>query len=96
MKTLAKYWKKFSSRLHNDSSEQLLDNAILHITTGNPNEGRKILKGLLERNKGNELAWYWLSKTLKKDKEIVACLEKVVALNPENFRAQDELRGLRV
>ncbi len=54
-------------------------------------EARKLLTQAIELNEANEQAWLWLSGCVDELAEQVRCLEKVLALNPDNELA---LKGL--
>jgi tetratricopeptide (TPR) repeat protein len=76
-------------------TEQLLQEGISALKRGDKARARACLLAVVKREKGNELAWLWLSGAVEKDDERLACLEKVLAINPANERARQGLAWLR-
>jgi hypothetical protein len=56
---------------------------------------RALLLRVIAANERNERAWLWLSGVVESDEDRLICLENVLALNPENLRAQAGLRWLQ-
>jgi twitching motility two-component system response regulator PilG len=57
---------------------------------------RTLLHAAVEQDPGHELAWLWLASVAESSREAVACLEKVLQINPGNERARvslDRYRG---
>jgi hypothetical protein len=73
----------------------VLKQAIAAARTGNKGEARKLLGQLLRHDSDNETAWLWLSGVVETDEQRVACLEKVLTLNPDNTVAQRGLERTR-
>ncbi len=57
-------------------------------------EARKLLSQAVELNEADEQAWLWLSGCVDDLAEQVRCLEKVLALNPDNELARKGLERL--
>jgi hypothetical protein len=72
-----------------------LDEAIQAIKTGNREEGREMLEGLLDIDENDEDVWLWLCAVVDTDEDREICLENVLALNPDNIAAQQGLEALR-
>ena len=46
---------------------------------------------LVEIDRENEQAWFWLSRAVESDEQKRICLENVLILDPENEVAKEEL-----
>lgn len=55
---------------------------------------RTLLEQVVTRDESNERAWFWLAAVAETVEEKRACLEKVIAINPLNDRAQRLLEQL--
>lgn len=71
-----------------------LEQTIAMIKAGDTESGRRALRQILRREPDNEKAWLWLSSLTETDQERYACLERVLAINPENKAARRGLRAL--
>jgi twitching motility two-component system response regulator PilG len=56
---------------------------------------RDLLRAVVARDAVNETAWLWLASVAESPGEAVACLEKVLAINPANANAQSGLERYR-
>lgn len=75
--------------------DQLLE-AIRYFETGNKQDAQKQLVQVLKTDPENEYAWLWMALTLEDDPvRKKACLEKVLALNPQNSKANQMLYGIK-
>jgi hypothetical protein len=74
-----------------DTSAELLAQAIQAVKAGNRAEARQLLQTLLKQEPGNEQAWLWLSAAVTNHEAQIKCLQQVLAINPANQSAQ---RGL--
>jgi len=72
-------------------TDDLLKQGIAALKAGHKVEARRLLMQIVEHDKHNELAWLWLSGAVDTDEERCACLENVLAINPNNSGAK---RGL--
>lgn len=72
-----------------------LKQAITLIRSGNKAEGGQILAKILKADPQNELAWLWISQTVKTRQQQQDCLEKVLAINPNNMAAQKALAKVK-
>jgi hypothetical protein len=71
-----------------------LKQAIKLIQSGEKQKGGQILTEVLKTDPKNEIAWLWMSLTVTNRKQQCACLEKVLAINPDNFEAKQALAKL--
>ena len=70
----------------------MLKEAIRIIQAGDKQTGQRLLVQILKNDPNNEVAWLWLSDTATSDKERRYCLDRVLAINPNNQPAQQGLR----
>ncbi len=73
--------------------EQRLEQAITAAKTGDKARARELLNAILERQPDNATAWLWLSGAVETIDERRKCLERVLAIDPDNVHAR---RGLQV
>ena len=59
-------------------------------------KARTLLKQSLQSDLNNEPAWLWLSTVVETDSERQTCLERALAINPQNQNAHAELERLLV
>ena len=71
-----------------------LDQAVAALKAGNKAEARRLLEGALAADRHSERAWFRMSGVVDTDSERIACLERVVALNPRSRRARKRLEQL--
>ena len=62
---------------------------------GQEARARSLLRIVVAAEPENELAWMWLANTAEKPADAVSCLEKVLALNPDNTLARSTLERCR-
>lgn len=72
-----------------------LKQAVTLIRSGQKARGGQLLAKILRGDPQNELAWLWLSQTVKTKKQQQNCLEKVLAINPNNQAAQKALAKIK-
>ncbi len=72
-----------------------LKQAITLIRSGDKARGGQILAKILKTDPQNELAWLWMSQTVKTRKQQQDCLEKVLAINPNNNAAHKALLKIK-
>ena len=60
-----------------------------------PTGARALLRGALAEDPDNEMALHWLATVAESPQDSVACLERVLALNPANDRARGALERYR-
>lgn len=72
------------------TSEELAT-AIQQIKAGNQHDGRQLLVDLLRRNPKNEAAWMWLASVVEEADQKRDCLERTLAINPDNENARLQL-----
>jgi WD40 repeat protein len=65
-----------------------LQQAIVAIKTGNLALGRGLLEEILRTDPQNDIAWVWMSQTFRSDERRRACLDRAIAINPDNQEAQ--------
>ncbi len=68
-----------------------LQRAIAAVKAGNKAAGRRLLAEVIRDDPHNEAAWLWMSAATDSDAQRRACLERVLAINPDNQTAR---RGL--
>lgn len=73
---------------------QLVERGIQAIKAGRGDIAGRILRHVVSLDEMHELGWLWLSAVVA-DSEKIDCLEKVLAINPRNARAQAGLASLR-
>ena len=56
---------------------------------------RKLVREYLEADPGSEVAWLWLASIAETSGERLACVERVLAINPQSERANEWLAPLR-
>jgi hypothetical protein len=66
-----------------------LQDAIRLAQSGQRTEARRLLEHVIEADPKQELAWMWLATVSTSQDERIACLERVLTLNPGNPTAQD-------
>jgi len=74
--------------------DDALQRSIVMIKSGDYGGGSDILYSLVELEPGNELAWLWLAACIEDMEEKIFCLNRVLAINPENEVAQQALDQL--
>ncbi len=67
--------------------EEMLQQGIQAVRQKDTTRARRLLRRVVELDELNEPAWLWLSGVVD-DREKVACLEKVLAINPHNQNAR--------
>lgn len=75
--------------------EKVLEQAISLAREGQVGEGRKLVEEVLEKNPENSDAWYVKARLTKDTAEAEQALNRVLALDPEDSRAQQQLERLR-
>lgn len=73
--------------------EDLLQQAMDAIRTGDWDSGRRLLVNILNTDLDNETAWLWLAAVVEGDRRR-HCLEQVLRINPDNQAAQKGLAEL--
>jgi twitching motility two-component system response regulator PilG len=77
-------------------SLELLREGIAAARAGDKGRTRRLLREATGLDPKNELAWLWLAGVAESPQEGVACLERVLALNPANERARAGIHGVRL
>lgn len=75
--------------------EATLQEAIAAIRANQPARAYQLLANILRQDQTNEQAWLWMSAVVDTDEAKAMCLEKVLALNPQNAAARHGLSALR-
>lgn len=76
------------------SVEELLRQGIEAAHAGDRATARVLLEQVVARDENNERAWFWLAAAAETVEQKRACLERVIAINPLNDRAQRLLEQL--
>ncbi len=71
---------------------ELLREGIAACKAGNRSLARRLLQEVTEWDPQNEMAWMWLSGVAQSPHEMVAYLNRVLQLNPDNVKAQEGMR----
>ncbi len=69
--------------------------AVAALKAGRKAEARSLLEGIVEQDQHHEQAWFYLSAAVDSLEEQEICLENVLAVNPQNVKAQQGLASLR-
>ncbi len=77
-------------------TDQLLALAIKTAKAGKREEARQLLMQVLEQDEENEMAWLWLSGTVKSKEDRQVCLENVLAINRDKEIAKKGLKKLGI
>ena len=72
-----------------------LQQAVTAIKEGDKDTGRKLLLEILKTDPNNENALLWLSTTTNDVKKKQQCMERVLAINPNNEHAKQGLAKLQ-
>lgn len=78
------------------NEQEILEQAINAIRSGNKQSGKWLLQNLLQENPSNEIVWNWLSQVVDSDDERRECLTQVLAIHPNNQEARRELAALKL
>lgn len=73
---------------------QQLQAGIAAAKAGDRATARALLEGVLAQDERNELAWIWMASVVNTVAERRVCLERVLAINPNNEVARRALRQL--
>jgi len=65
-----------------------LQSGINSLRAGNKSEARRLLLQAVRENPADEQAWLWLSGAVETARERLYCLERVLAINPNNEAAR--------
>jgi hypothetical protein len=74
--------------------ESLLDRGIAAAKAGDRGAARRLLTRAVRRDPGSESAWLWLSSVFDTPQSRAFCLQRVIALNPDNQVARRALAAL--
>ncbi|GMQ78052.1 MAG: hypothetical protein BMS9Abin02_0549 [Anaerolineae bacterium] len=77
--------------MESEDNQKLLTRGIEAVQRGERAEAVDLLMGVVEIDRENEQAWLWLSRAVESDEQKKVCLENVLALDPENEFAKEEL-----
>jgi Tol biopolymer transport system component/type II secretory pathway pseudopilin PulG len=75
--------------------QDLMRQGIEARREGQKEEARELFKQVVEIDADNEKGWFWLASVAESDEERRDALQKVLALNPNNERAEAELEKVR-
>ncbi len=68
-----------------------LETGLAAIRSGDEETARRCFVALTEEQPDNEEAWMWRARTSLDQEELVACLQRVLAMDPGNGRARQSL-----
>jgi hypothetical protein len=72
--------------------ESLLRDGIAAVKAGKKEEGRRLLTAIVQQNPDSEEAWLWLAAAASSPRETLSCLNRVLAINPQNAKAAAGVR----
>jgi tetratricopeptide (TPR) repeat protein len=72
-----------------------LQQAIAAIQAGDRKNAQRLLAEILQTDPQNENAWLWLSQIVESEERRQECLQRVLAINPNNRAAQAGLAKLK-
>jgi hypothetical protein len=75
----------------NVDGEALFDQAMAAIRANHPDAAQQLLIRVVRANPDHEQAWLLLSSIVTDIDQTIACLEKVLELNPNNAQAKEWL-----
>ena len=78
-----------------NANEERIKQAAVAIKAGRKPEARDILLAVVDEDERNEKAWLYLSGLVETLEEQQICLENVLAINPDNGKAQRGLQQIR-
>jgi Tfp pilus assembly protein PilF len=70
--------------------EQLLQLGIQTARQGQKQAARMIFQQVLDIDKQNERAWFWMASVVEDPDERMRCLQTVLRINPNNTNAQEQ------
>jgi Tfp pilus assembly protein PilF len=93
---VAQQWKEqhVQASTPNDDVERLLREGIGALKAGDNARARELLGQAIRSNPRDERPWLWLSGAVETDAERRQCLERVLAINPQNAAARSGLAML--
>lgn len=74
--------------------EAMVREGVTALKSGRKDEARALLSKAVELDPYNEEGWLWLSGIVEMPEDQLTCLENVLAINPNNLRAQQGLAYL--
>ncbi|MFP4322381.1 MAG: hypothetical protein ACLFTK_08000, partial [Anaerolineales bacterium] len=74
--------------------QNLLKSGIQAAKNGNKDIARGIFEEVLRLDSQNEVAWLWLASVQPSRADRAAALRRVLQINPNNERAQQDLQKL--
>ncbi len=75
--------------------DTLVKQSIQALKSKQKARARRLLERALSQNERHEMAWLWMSAAVDEPEEQEICLENVLAINPNNQRAQKGLQLVR-
>ncbi|MFL5243935.1 MAG: response regulator [Gemmataceae bacterium] len=78
------------------SASSLLRDGIAAAKAGDKALTRRLLREAVDLEPQNEVAWLWLAGVAESAQGALADLERVIAINPNNERAQEGLKSARL
>ena len=73
----------------------VLAEGIAALKAGDKARARVLFAQILKHDPQNEQAWLWLSGVTEDNQRRLACLEKVLEINPNNQHAQRGIAALK-
>lgn len=72
----------------------LLQQGVAALKAGDRPLARRLIGRAIQENPHSEAAWLWLSGAVESDDERLMCLNKVLAINPDNGQARQGIAAL--
>ena len=71
-------------------TQHVLEQSFLAARRGDRRRARALLRQVLAREPRNEMAWLLLAHVAQSRQQALRCLERVLAINPDNSTARRE------
>ncbi len=86
----------YETLMDHREADDLFSQALAAIKANRHDEARNLLIQLVSADPQHEQAWLWLADLVSDQEETISCLERVLALNPNNAIAAEWLSSLRL
>src|SRR5512145_2199411 len=78
------------NQMETPNLEQLLQLGIQTARQGQKQAARMIFQQVLDIDKQNERAWFWMASVVEDPDERMRCLQTVLRISPNNTNAQEQ------
>ena len=73
------------------SNEEIIQQAIQCAKSGDNNQAARMITQVVRSEPDNARAWYLLSQVVEEKERAIYCLERVLAIQPDNIQAKERL-----